>query len=138
MQRIETIKNDRFCLHDSAVSKIEFCDRDLLLTFSEGFWETDITGKMIRQKNNCKLRYKFKFAEDGERNLFVFKVSSKKKKEIKFSDFAEAVKKYGFRIYREFRCGFTAQIILEGNTAKGCYSILTEELEEVVYEFYDD
>ena len=132
MKYVETLKNsERFCLHDSKISKIEFIDNKLLLNFSEGFYEAGDA----KQKKICKLTYKFMIEEDVELNLSVFKETSKKKKEIKFIDFAEAVKKYGFKIYREFRCGFTTQIILEGNTPKGSYSILTQEIDEIIYEY---
>ena len=75
--------------------------------------------------------------EDEELNLYIFKETSKKRKEIKFADFSDLINKYGFRIYREFRCGFTTQLILEGNTDKGNYSIMTQEINEIVYECDD-
>ena len=138
MKHIETIKNtDRFGLHDSKVSKIEFVNHDLIFTFSEGFWETDKTGKLVRQRKNCKMIYKFMIAEDDELNLDIFEITSKKRKDIKFSVFSDMVSKCGFRIYREFRCGFTTQLILEGNTDKGYYSIMTQEIDEIVYECDD-
>lgn len=76
-------------------------------------------------------------AEDDELNLYIVKETSKKRKDIKFVKFADLVNKYGFRIYREFRCGFTNQLILEGNTAQGCYTIITQEVDEIVYECND-
>lgn len=76
--------------------------------------------------------------EDDELNLYIFKETSKKRKEVKFTDFSAIINKYGFRIYREFRCNFSTQLILEGNTDKGNYSILTQEINEILYECDDD
>lgn len=131
----EKVKNaNRFCLHDSKVSKIEFVDHNLLLTFSEGFWEVDEFGKLVSQRKECKVLYKFLIAEDEELNLYIYKDNSNKRKEIKFADFADLINKYGFRIYREFRCDFSSQLILEGNIDRCNYSIMTEYVDEIVYE----
>lgn len=138
MKHTEILRNtDCFCLHDSKVSKIEFINHNLELTFSEGFWETNESGKLFSQRQHCKITYKFMIPEDEELNLYIFKETSKKRKEIKFADFSDLINKYGFRIYREFRCGFTTQLILEGNTDKGNYSIMTQEINEIVYECDD-
>ena len=138
MKHTEILRNtDRFCLHDSKVSKIEFTNHNLELTFSEGFWETNEFGKLVRQRQHCRITYKFIIPEDDELNLYIFKETSKKRKEIKFADFSAIINKYGFRIYREFRCGFSTQLILEGNTDKGNYSIMTQEINEILYECSD-
>ncbi|MDE7395380.1 MAG: hypothetical protein K2M95_04600 [Clostridiales bacterium] len=138
MKYIETITNtDRFCLHDSTVSKMEFIDHNLELTFSEGFWETNEVGKLIRQRKHCKMIIKFLITEDEELNLFIFKETAKRRKEIDFAAFSDLIHKNGFRIYREFRCGFSQQLILEGNTDKGNYSIMTQEVDEIIYQCED-
>lgn len=139
MKYTEILRNtDLFCLHDSKVSKIEFIDHNLELTFSEGFWETNEFGKLVRQRKHCKITFKFIIPEDDELNLNIFKRNGWKIKEIMFADFSAIVNKYGFRLYREFRCNFSTQLILEGNTDKGNYSIITQEINEIVYECDDN
>ncbi|MDE6302104.1 MAG: hypothetical protein K2M36_00755 [Clostridia bacterium] len=138
MKYIETLKNtDRFCLHDSTVSKIEFVHHNLELTFSEGFWETNEFGKLVTQRKHCKVIYKFIVPEDEELNLYIYKETSKKRKEIKFTAFSDLIKKNGFDIYREFRCVFSKQLILEGWIDKFRYIIMTEDIDEILYECVD-
>jgi hypothetical protein len=38
MKHIEYFNKDKYCLHDSVVSNIEFIDDKLVICFSEGFW----------------------------------------------------------------------------------------------------
>lgn len=139
MKYTETVGNsERFCLHDSKVSKMEFVDGNLTLTFSEGFWGKNEQGKLVKQYRKCKIIYKFMIPEDRELNLDIYRETTRKRKEIKFNKFSELVNKYGFRIYREFRCSFTTQLILEGNINRETYSLMTQEIEEIVYEYDDE
>ena len=136
MTHIEKIHNtDFFCLHDSKVSNIEFVDHNLVLTFSEGYWKVNEQGKLFQEMKDCKITYKFLMFEDEDLNLDIFKETRRKRKETKFKEFSYLVKKYGFMIYREFRCVFTSQLILEGTVqGKGIYAIFMDEIDEIIYE----
>ena len=51
-------------LHDSQINDLSISN-NIVLHFSRGFWETDITGKEVIQKQNCKLI----FSIDNQLNL---------------------------------------------------------------------
>lgn len=135
MNYIEELRKDKYCLHDSIVAKAEFVNHKLELTFSDGFWETNERGKMVKQRNGCKIKVNFLIAEDEELNLSFYKETSKKRKALKISEFFTLVNKYGFRIHREFRCGFSQQLVLEGNANNGKYILVTQEIVSIEYEF---
>ena len=51
-------------LHDSQINNLSVSN-NIVLYFSQGFWETDATGKEVSQKQNCKLIFNI----DNEFNL---------------------------------------------------------------------
>ncbi len=127
MQIIDKFQSiEQFGLHDSKVSKIEIINNSIVFLFSQGFWETNKQGKLIKQLQNCKMTY---FFVNDLPELFITDLS--KRKNVSFTKFKKVVDKYGLDINQEFRCVFSKHIILEC----GRYLIETDDIKEIIYDY---
>ena len=128
----------KYQLHDSQINGITISDNSIVFSFSEGFWETDESGKEITQKQNCKIAFNI----DNKFNLRVeefisVRISGRNNvfKPISLARFVNLLKKTKFNVDMEYDCLFAKSKMLQlySNSSKILVEFFIKEIERVEY-----
>lgn len=124
-------------LHDSQIINLSVSN-NIVLYFSQGFWETDTKGKEVSQNKNCKLI----FSVDNEFNLpleefITIRICKRKSifKPISLNKFVNLLKKSAFNVDMEYDCPFASRkmIQLYSNSLNIAVELFIEEIKNVEY-----
>ena len=124
-------------LHDSQINNLSVSN-NIVLYFSQGFWETDKKGKEVSQKQNCKLIFNI----DNEFNLpleefITLRICKRKSifKPISLHKFVNLLKKSAFDVGMEYDCSFARRkmIQLYSNSLNIAVELFIEEIKNVEY-----
>lgn len=106
----------KYQLHDSQIDNLSIMQNKIVLSFSEGFWEIDINGKQISQKQNSKLVFNINNrCSIPIENFISIRVSKKKNvfKPIHLRKFMAFLKKSPFGVDMEYDCTFANRKMLQ-------------------------
>jgi len=125
-------------LHDSQINNLSI-SKNIVFYFSQGFWETDTTGKEISQKQNCKLI----FSIDNEFNnlpleeFITIRICKRKNifKPISLQKFLKLLKKSTFDVDMEYDCFFANRkmIQLSSNSLNIAVELFIDDIKNVEY-----
>ncbi|MBU1093242.1 MAG: hypothetical protein KKH01_02135 [Firmicutes bacterium] len=130
---IKLDEKEKYCLHDSSVSNIEFINHKLIIHFKEGFWITDDNGKEVQQLNNCRTIYDFEIPEDEELNTLITTSYKNKEKEIPLIDFKKQLEAEVFEIGFEYKSSFRRGVLLIGSIGNLKCNIFIDYIELITY-----
>lgn len=125
-------------LQDSQINNLSI-SKNIVFYFSQGFWETDTTGKEISQKQNCKLI----FSIDNEFNnlpleeFITIRICKRKNifKPISLQKFLKLLKKSTFDVSMEYDCFFANRkmIQLYSNSLNIAVELFIDDIKNVEY-----
>lgn len=128
-------KYESFSLHDSVIKSIVEKDQQLILTFEQGFYQTNDDGVLTNQLNNCKVIYDFNLDKKEDIYLSIIKYSNRRYKSITLDVFLKFLRKNSFEILFEFRSDFLKAIMLTGNIGKSYFEIKIHDVKKITYIF---
>lgn len=129
--------NEKYCLHDCVINKIEIKDSFLVLGADKGIYEFDINIGKYKIMENCNII--IKIDDLNEKNsyehisLYLFKKNLRK--EISFNKFCELVKNDNFKIYLDFYSSFAQGLLLKGFCNKYEIELLITEVKDIKFIF---
>ena len=124
-------------LHDSQINDLSISN-NIVLHFSRGFWETDIKGKEVIQKQNCKLVFNI----DNKFNLpleefLTIRICIRKNifKPISLCKFVDLLKKSAFDVDMEYDCSFANRKMMQlySNSLKIAVELFVYDIKNVEY-----
>ncbi len=124
-------------LHDSQINNLTVSN-NIVLYFSQGFWETDKKGKEVSQKQNCKLIFNI----DNEFNMpleefITIRICKRKSifKPLSLHKFVNLLKKSAFDVHMEYDCSFAQRkmIQLYSNSLNIAVELFIEDIKNVEY-----
>lgn len=129
--------NEKYCLHDCVINKIEIKDSVLLLCADKGIYEFDINIGTYKIMENCNIIIKINNLNEKESyehiSLYIFKKNVRK--EISFNKFCELVKNDNFKIYLDFYSSFAQGLLLKGYCNKYEIELLITEVKDIQFIF---
>lgn len=128
-------KYESFSLHDSVIKSIVEKEQQLILTFEQGFYQTNDDGVLTNQLNNCKVIYDFNLDKNEDIYLSIIKYSNRRYKSITLDVFLKFLKKKSFEILFEFRSDFLKAIMLTGNIGNSYFEFKIHDVKKITYIF---
>lgn len=129
--------NEKYCLHDCVINKIEIKDSVLFLCADKGIYEFDINIGTYKIMENCNIIIKINNLNEKESyehiSLYIFKKNVRK--EISFNKFCELVKNDNFKIYLDFYSSFAQGLLLKGYCNKYEIELLITEVKDIQFIF---
>ena len=129
--------NEKYCLHDCVINKIEIKDSTLILCLSKGVYEFNANIGIYNISENCNIHMNIddlnekEVCEHVSINLFKKNI----KKDISFNKFCELVNRYNFRIYLDFYSNFAKGILLKGYCNKHEIEFFVTEVNDIQFVF---
>jgi hypothetical protein len=128
-------KYEIFSLHDSVIKSIVVKEQQLILTFEQGFYQTDDYGVLTNQLNDCKVVYGFDLDKNEDIYLSIIKYSRKRFKSITLDAFQKYLRNKNFEVLFEFRSDFLKAIMLTGNIGNYYFEFKIHDVKKITYIF---
>lgn len=129
--------NEKYCLHDCVINKIEIKDSILVLCADKGIYEFDTNIGKYKIMENCNIIIKIDNLNEKDSyehiSLYLFKKNVRK--EISFNKFCELVKNDNFKIYLDFYSRLAQGLLLKGYCNKYEIELLITEVKDIQFIF---
>lgn len=129
--------NEKYCLHDCVINKIEIKDSALILSSDKGIYEFDVNIGTHKIMENCDILIKIDNLNEKESyehiSIYLFKKNIRK--DISFNKFCEMIKKDNFKIYLDFYSSFAQGLLLKGYCNKYEIELLITEVNDIQFIF---
>lgn len=129
--------NEKYCLHDCVINKIEIKDSTLILCAEKGIYEFDVNIGTYKIRGNCNILIKIDNLNEKESyehiSLYLFRKNVRK--DITFNKFCEIVKNDDFKIYLDFYSSFAQGLLLKGYCGKYEIELLITEVNDIQFIF---
>lgn len=129
--------NEKYCLHDCVINKIEIKDSTLILCAEKGIYEFDVNIGTYKIRGKCNILIKIDNLNEKEsyEHISVYLFRKNVRKDITFNKFCEIVKNDDFKIYLDFYSSFAQGLLLKGYCGKYEIELLITEVNDIQFIF---
>lgn len=129
--------NEKYCLHDCVINKIEIKDSTLILYADKGIYEFDVKIGTPKIRENCNILIKIDGLNEKEsyEHISVYLFKKNVRKDISFNKFCEMIKNNNFKIYLDFYSSFAQGLLLKGFCDKYEIELLISEVNDIKFIF---
>ena len=129
--------NEKYCLHDCVINKIEIKDSTLILCAEKGIYEFDVNIGTYKIRGNCNILIKIDNLNEKEsyEHISVYLFRKNVRKDITFNKFCEIVKNDDFKIYLDLYSSFAQGLLLKGYCGKYEIELLITEVNDIQFIF---
>lgn len=129
--------NEKYCLHDCVINRIEIKDSTLILYADKGIYEFDVNIGTYKIRENCNIVIKIDGLNEKEsyEHISVYLFKKNVRKDISFNKFCEMIKNNNFKIYLDFYSNFAHGLLLKGFCGKYEIELLITEVNDIKFIF---
>ncbi len=129
--------NEKYCLHDCVINKIEIKDSTLILYANKGIYEFDVNigTHKIREKCNIHIKIDGLNEKESYEHIFVYLFKKNGRKDISFNQFCKMIINNNFKIYLDFYSSFAQSLLLKGFCDKYEIELLITEVNDIKFIF---